>query len=495
MGNVLPESGKSERSPGRSSPHGLWPLWMANKTTVPQPPWDLSGTAPRFAGHRVAFSGKFEVIRKKDVIEMLEKEGATIDAKLGGATSLLVCAQEGSANHTRAQALQGKGMPIAVATEDEFRQRYLVPSADQVVDMLAKAKDRKRLARLLELAREAYSRGTDEHSSVEVSKRELAGADLGKAELHGVHFVECDLQGAKLDGTKLSEAERTDFRKATGNKCDLVELRECDLREADLDKAELGELEDCRLEGAKLPGLRLHGDIASCRFDDSTLDGMRMAYGDVRESSFAKASLTGATLESVDFEDCSFTGADFRKATLKGASSSLTMVGCDLSGADFRDATLTQVRLERCKLDGAKFAGAKISGLELVETDGSTASGLDATPHKVGPAAKALAEVAPTFKKIHVSVKLRLGKKKVDCELYMFDHGEFTAGLQAWLDGDNVGALQIHEAIATIGRLHPDAKLVDDTLVVKSSKGKQPPALKPKQLTQAVLDAWNEALS
>lgn len=466
-----------------------------NTTTVPQPPWDLSGTAPRFAGHRVAFSGKFEVIRKKDVIEMLEKEGATVDAKLGGATSLLVCAQEGSANHKRAQALQAKGMPIAVATEDEFRQRYLVPSADQVVEMLAKPKDRKRLARLLELAREEYSRGTDEHCSVEVSDRKLKGTDLGKAELHGVYFVDCDLQGAKLDGTKLSEAERTDFRKATGKKCDLVELRECDLREVELDKGELGELEDCRLEGAKLLGLRLHGDISGCRFDGATLDEMRMAYGDVRESSFAKASMAGAKLESVDFDECSFAGADLSNATLKGASSSLSMVGCDLSGADFRGAKLTQVRFERCKLDGAKFDGAKTSGLELVETDASKASGLNVTPPKVGPAAKALAEVAPTFKKIHVSVKLRLGKKKVDCELYMFDHGEFTAGLQAWLDGDNVGALQIHEAIATIGRLHPDAKLVEDTLVVKSSKGNKPPALKPKQLTQAVLDAWNEALA
>lgn len=466
-----------------------------NTTTVPQPPWELSGTAPRFAGHRVVFSGKFEVIRKKKVVELLEEEGATIDAKLGGATSLLVCAQEGSANHKRAQALQAKGMPILLATENEFRQRYLVPSADQVVEMLAKPKDRKRLSRLLELAREEYSRGTDEHCSVQVSKRELKGADLGKAELHGVHFVECNLQGAKLDGTKLSEAERTDFRKATGKKCDLVELRECDLREVELDESELGELEDCRLEGASLPGLWLQGDISGCRFEGATLDGVRMAYLDVRSCSFAKASLSGAALESADFEDCSFAGADLSKATLKGGSSSLTMVGCDLSGADLRGAKLTQVRFVRCKLDGAKFEGAKTSGLELVDTDASKASGLDVTPPKVGPACKALAEVAPTFKKIHVSVKLRLGKKKVECELYMFDHGEFTAGLQAWLDGDNVGALQIHEAITTIARLHPNAELLEDTLVVKSSKGNKPPALKPKQLSQAVLDAWNEALA
>ena len=437
---------------------------------TPKPPWDVSGTEPRFAGHRVAFSGKFEVLRKKEVIEVLEKEGATVDPKLGGATSLLVCAQEGSANHNRARALQAKGMPIAIATEDEFRQRYLVPSADQVVEMLGKPKDRKRLARLLELAREEFSRGTDEHSSVELEKRKLDGVDLSKAELHGVHFVECDLQGSKLDGTKLSEAEQTDFRRAVGTKCELVELRGCDLRQVDLAKAELGELEDCRIDSANLPGVRLHGDISGCRFDSAALEGMRLAHGEVRESSFAKASLSKAKLEGVDFEDCSFVGADFR------------------------GAKLVDVRFERCKLDGASFEGAKISGLELVDTDASTASGLDAAPPEVGPACKALAEVAPTFKKIHVSVKLRVGKKKVDCELYMFDHGELTAGLQAWLDGDSVGALQIHDAIATIGRLHPDAKLVEDTLVVKSSKGKKPPALKPKQLTQAVLDAWKEAL-
>jgi len=495
-GKLLPGLGKSKVvlwSAGAMQAMAIEP--MPKKTyEPPKPPWELSGTKPRFAGHRVAFSGKFETLRKKDVIELLEKEGAKIDAKLGGATSLLVYAKEGSANHKKVIALQARGMPIAAASEDEFRGRYLVPTADQVVEMLGKPKDRKRLERLLEQARKEFSRGTDEHSSVVLQGRKLEGVDLSRAELYGVELEACDLRQAKLDATKLSEAQETDFRKATGAKCELNELRECDLRQVVIKQSELRDLEQCRLDKAKIVETYLRGDITDCQFDGATLDGSKAAIAKFEGCSFAGASLQDTTVEGGDFERCSFTGTDLRRATLKGSYSKLVLVECDLSRADLREATLTQVRFENCNLTGAKFKGATLAGLDFVDTDVSKAVGLDWAPPELGPALSALAEAAPTFKNIHVSVKVRLGKRSVDCELYQFDHGARQNCRQAWLDGDEIGSIHLHEAMATIAEMHPKAKLVEDTLVVKSSKGKTPPALKPKQLTQAVVEAWNEAL-
>ena len=455
-----------------------------------------STSEQRFKGQRVALAGKLAALRKDEVVKVLEDEGATVADKLGKDTTLFVFAVAGSVDHRRAQKMASEGAAIVVVDEEEFRRRYLLPTADEAYAMLGdKKRGRTRLANLLELNRPPYMRTTDEYSTIRLEGRSLRGANLSDVSLCGVHFIECDLREANLTKARwLAEASKSDFRKATAKHCELVEVRDCDFRECQLREASLRDVEGCRFDGANLEHANVAGDLSKCRFDGATLDGFEASHATLRGCSFEKASLQSATLEQLELEDCNFAHADLRGATFKGDSDPLVFKNCNFREADLRNAVLSHVRFDGCDLTGAQFDGVTVAQLELVDTDGSKAKGLDAAPPEHGPAYRALQVAAPTFKNITVTVMLRVRSKKLECTLYQFDHSANTSCRQAWLAGDNVGALPIADAIATIAKLNPGAKLDDATLVVKATKGKVSPTLKPKALEQAVLAAWREAL-
>src|SRR5688572_11370794 len=116
-------------------------------------PWDRPASEKRFEGHRVAIGGKLAKLRKDEVVKVLKAEGATVVDKLGKDTTLFVFAAAGSTDHKRAEKMAGEGT-LQVVGEDEFRRRYLLPTADQAYAMLADGKTgRARLANLLELNR------------------------------------------------------------------------------------------------------------------------------------------------------------------------------------------------------------------------------------------------------------------------------------------------------------------------------------------------------
>jgi uncharacterized protein YjbI with pentapeptide repeats len=234
-------------------------------------------------------------------------------------------------------------------------------------------------------------------------------------------------------------------------------------------------------------------DLTDCRFDGATLDGFEASYGKLEGCSFEKVSAQKAELTEATFQDCSFVGADFRGANVKGDSDPVFQ-RCDLRKADFRGAVLSRVKLDHCDLTGARFEGATLIDVEAVNTDATKATGLDLTSPAKGPARQAVEAAAPTFKNIEVGVKLRVGSRKQECTLYQFNHGAHDVDRQAWLNGENVGALSIADAIAAIAKLRPGARVEEATLVVKSSKGKKAPALQPKGLETAILEAWREAL-
>jgi uncharacterized protein YjbI with pentapeptide repeats len=449
----------------------------------------------RFEGQRVTFGGKLAKLRKNEVIEVLKAEGASVADKLDQETTLFVYAVEGSTDHRKAEKLRDRGAAIDVIGEDEFRRR-LLPSADEAFSMLiGNVTGRTRLANLLELNRPPYMRSTDEYSTITFTKRSFAGAKLSGVSLCGLHFVECDLQGADLTNAKwLAGANKSDFRKAKAKQCELVEAEACDFRDAQLPQASMRDMRDCRFEGANLAKANGAGDLTRCAFDGATLDGFDASHAALRGCSFAKASLKKVELDQCELEDCNFAGADLRGATFKGDSDPLVFKRCDFTGADLRDAVLSHVRFDTCNLTGARFDDAKLAGFELVDTDGSKATGLAETSPAKGAAIAALEAAAPTFKNITVTVQLLIKAKQVECILYQFDHSANTSCRQAWLAGENVGALTIADAISTIAKLEPGAKLDPTSLVVKSSKGKTPPSLKPKELERAVLAAWQEAL-
>jgi uncharacterized protein YjbI with pentapeptide repeats len=451
----------------------------------------------RFEGQRIAFGGKLAKLRKNEVVEVLEAEGASVADKLDKETTLFVYAVEGSSDHRKAEKQRDRGAALDVIGEDEFRRR-LLPSADDAFSMLiGNVKGRTRLANLLELNRPPYMRSTDEYSTVTFTQRSFAGAKLSSVSLCGLHFIECDLQGADLTSAKwLAGARTSDFRKVKGKECELVDAEACDFRDAQLPQASMRDMRDCRFEGANLAKANGAGELTRCAFDGATLDGFSASYAELRGCSFANASLQNAKLEQCELEACNFAGADLRGATLEGDSDPLVFTRCDLRGADLRGAILSHVRFDSCDLTGARFDDAKLAGLELVNTDGAKAEGLAQTaPPAKGAAIEALEAAAPTFKNITVTVQLVIKAKQVECVLYQFDHSANTSCRQAWLAGENVGALTIADAISTIAKLKPGAKVDATSLVVKSSKGKTPPSLKPKELERAVLAAWQEALA
>jgi uncharacterized protein YjbI with pentapeptide repeats len=441
----------------------------------------------RFEGQRICFGGKLAVLRKDEVARVLTDEGAVIADKLGPETTLLVSTTPGSVNEKRATKLG-----VAIVSEDELRRR-LLPTPDEALAMLLD-KGGKRLANLLELNRKPYMRSTDEYSTIRLVKRSLRGAKLSNASLCGVVFVDCDLTGADLTEAKwLAEAKRVDFRSSTAKECELVEATDCDFRDADLTGATMRDMTNCRFENAKLAKSRMSDKLSACRFDGAKLDGFEASYAKLRDCSFATASLQKATIVNSTVKKSSFAGADLRGASLRGDSDPAVFESCDFRDADFRGAVIAHVRFVGCDLAGARFDDAKVVGLELDKTDASKATGLDASPVG-GGASKALETAAPTFKNITVTVTLKLGAKKVECTLYQFDHSANPSCRQAWLGKDNVGALTITDAITTIAKLNPGAKLDEKSLVVKATKGKKPPSLKPKELERAVLAAWQEAL-
>lgn len=460
----------------------------------PSTPWAEPGSAPRFANHVVAFGGKLAKLRKDEVVAVLKAEGAVVATKLDKKTTLFVFVNAGSADHQRALKMQQGGQALLVASEDEFRLRYLLPTADQADAMLREEKGRARLAALLELNRAKYSRSVDAYSTIVLDARSFHGAELGGSTLCGIHFVGCDLGGAVLTKVPwLAGATRSDFRGANAAELELVDSSDCDFQGAKLAQASFRDLEGCRFEDAVLT--KAHGsDVTKCRFDRATLDDTNLR-GTIRDCSFDKATFTGGKIGGAEVEGCSFVSASFRNATIQGTSSPLLFADCNFEQADFRGATLSHVRFERCKLAGACFDDATVIGLELVDTDATAAKGLDTSAPTRGPARQALETATPTFKNIEVGVVLRAGAKTLECKLYQFDHAANSSCRQAWLDGEDLGSLPIAEAISTIAKLRPDAKLEEASLAVKSSKGKVAPALTPKQLEKAVLEAWREALA
>lgn len=361
---------------------------------------------------------------------------------------------------------------------------------------------RARLADILELNRPEYMRSPNEFSTVKLDKRSLAGAKLSKVSLCGIHFTNCDLQGADLsDGKWLDKAKKSDFRKATAKGLELVEASECDFRGADLSKASLTDTSQCKFDGANLTGADGHGDLTASTFDGAKLDGFDAHLMKITKCSFAKTSFQKGKFDSCVIADSSFAGADLRGKTFKGDDDDdMVFKNCDFSNADLRGAILSHVRFDKCNLTGANFEGAKSSEIKLTGgTDASKAKGFGAKEEKKanakGPAYLALDAASPTFKNVKIEVKLKVGGKKLDCALYQFDHGGNPSRHQAWLAGAEIGSLKLADAIATVARQNPKATLDASTLVVKASKGTRAPSLKPKAFEAAVLAAWTEALA
>ncbi|MFK8001322.1 MAG: pentapeptide repeat-containing protein [Polyangiales bacterium] len=426
-------------------------------------------------------------------MKLLAKEGAKFDDKLGDKTTLFVFAVSGSANHERAHKLKDAGQDLSIVSESVFRQTCLVPTPAQATEMLASHKDTKRLAALLEQAREEYSRGTDAFSEVRVKEAKLGAVDVSGAELYGVRLEGADLRKATMKKTCASGWVGCDLRDVEAPDAEFYALKKCDFRKAALTSASLHEMSDCVFDSADLSKTHWYEEMRQCRFDKATLDRANITRVKVSSCSFGKASLKSAKLHNSTFSKCNFQSASFQEASFAGEV--VVFEDCDFGKADFRGAWLLSVRFVRCKFDGARFDGAHFDEVEFDKSNTAKAKNLDWTPTPMGPALTALSSAAPTFKNVTIEVTLKSGRKKLKCLLYQFDHGTNSSKRQAFLAEEDLDALSLWGAMKRIATLHPDATLDEKTLKVKQTKGKTAPSHKPAAFKTLVQEAWQEALA
>lgn len=137
-----------------------------------------------------------------------------------------------------------------------------------------------------------------------IKTKQLAGADLSRADLVGIDLSEANLTGAELYGADLRGAD----------------LRGANLRGADLMYSRLGcaDLSEANLTGAELYGADLSG------------------------SDLSRANLSGSDLIGSNLHGAKLSGANLSIANLSGA---------DLTGADLRGANLRHTRLVMACLD------------------------------------------------------------------------------------------------------------------------------------------------
>ena len=167
--------------------------------------------------------------------------------------------------------------------------------------------------------------------TLELSKRNLAGANLADTDLRRVNLADADLRGAKLWGAWLQGAS----------------------------------LEKAQLQRAELVGAQLQGAV---------LDGARLQRARLAGAQFQGASLVGAELQGTRLEATQLQGATLDHAKLQGA----LLEGAHLQGASLLGAQLQGASLAEAQLQGASLERAQIQGTLLRETQFDGASLKDA---------------------------------------------------------------------------------------------------------------------
>jgi uncharacterized protein YjbI with pentapeptide repeats len=229
--------------------------------------------------------------------------------------------------------------------------------------------------------------------------------DLSRTNLRGVDLFRANLRNANLIGVNLSDSD----------------LRDADLRNANMNNANLSRsnLKGANLEGAKLDGVDFDGanlsslqladvdlsgrslieaDFSGTRLDSINLRGAKLYNANFQKASLMIVDLSNADLRGVSFQEASirtdinlyrylgprasFDNADLSDSNFSKAnfSGELSFVGTNLSKADlsglksaifcdFSNANLSNANLRGADLRGAIFNNANLSGADLSEAD------------------------------------------------------------------------------------------------------------------------------
>ncbi len=235
--------------------------------------------------------------------------------------------------------------------------------------------------------------------NLQVQGLDLRGIELGKADLQGTVFDECQLQGARLAGSDLarcqfidcdlSEAElanaclaqallvRVNLRKASLPGSDLLGMRaqQCDLAEIDGTSANLQEtqLQQCSLAKATLTESSLaRGRLTGCDLSDAGLGKANLHKAQLRDCSLATvdlraANLSKASLSKVSGRDVNLSDSNLRNVRVGDGS---VLQAALLNNADLSDASVQDCNLNQASLRGARLNDALLKQCDLSDTDG-----------------------------------------------------------------------------------------------------------------------------
>lgn len=137
-------------------------------------------------------------------------------------------------------------------------------------------------------------------------------------------------------------------------------LAEADLKDADLTKTLLGRanLIKATLSGANLSHASLYGaNLAKANCETANFTRADLSTADLTRSNFRRAILSGARMSRAMADRADFSGADLSRANLLKAY---------LSRASFHDANLTQADLTMAYLTETDLSGANLSQAGLI---------------------------------------------------------------------------------------------------------------------------------
>jgi uncharacterized protein YjbI with pentapeptide repeats len=189
-------------------------------------------------------------------------------------------------------------------------------------------------------------------------KADLAGKDLGGANLMRADLREANLRGSELSGVALTGA---DLRKANlaGAK-----LFRAVLSGAYSSEAKPGAVIDAWAATDMSEGYiagRFWSILSAANLTEADLTGANLAGADLGRANFAGANLTGADLADARVSHANLTGADLTGANLRNAD----LTGADLTGANLSRANLTGADLTEVNLRGARLSLADFTRANL----------------------------------------------------------------------------------------------------------------------------------
>ena len=151
---------------------------------------------------------------------------------------------------------------------------------------------------------------------------------------------ECDLTRADLFGTNLSRAELIN-----------ADFSDANLSGTNLSRAELSR---ANFTGANLTGANLAGaDLTAVNLFQANLIHALLSGANLTGAGLGSADLTGANLAGVNLFQANLTGAVLCGANLYRAN----LTGANLRGADLYGADLTGANLSQADLTGANLRG------------------------------------------------------------------------------------------------------------------------------------------